>query len=282
VLDPRVTYGARSPNGTFDGDTLRTGTRKLGFYPDISLLQPGDLILVSPIEPDRLAPFVFRTHRRANLSAIDASFTHAAVYEGNHMIWEATLRKGVVHRPLSLHVNEKNCLKFVRDCGLTMHEQAALLEEIRALHGHDYDLQLAFDEALKDKRARLKELPSAKRWRKICVYAECSAIMCLIGFLWIARKPARVLGTLREKVLRPKKPKAPKRGRGSFSCARVYVHGWETATNIPLLPQTGDVSIGPGHLSQMASGAQSRFKEVHVPWLYVGDSCPVFDVRQRG
>lgn len=86
-LDPSET----STNGSWKplGPIPKT-VRDFGKFPNIDQWQPGDLILVSAIEPNFISRRIIRAQENGGFSSEDARWHHAAVYIGEARICEAT------------------------------------------------------------------------------------------------------------------------------------------------------------------------------------------------
>ena len=75
--------------------TLPLAVRELGHLPDLTQLLPGDLILISPLEPTFLQKQIQKAQKIGGYHPDNARWTHAAVYLGSQFdICEATI-KGV-------------------------------------------------------------------------------------------------------------------------------------------------------------------------------------------
>jgi hypothetical protein len=68
--------------------------QRFGRLPDINAWKPGDLLLVSALNPSRIQGAIERVQRQGGYHAEDARWQHAAVYIGDYGICEAT-RVGV-------------------------------------------------------------------------------------------------------------------------------------------------------------------------------------------
>ncbi len=76
--------------------SLPQSVRDLGHLPNLELLLPGDLILISPISPTSFQREIQKTQKTGGYHKDDAQWTHAAVYLGWHFnICEATIKSGV-------------------------------------------------------------------------------------------------------------------------------------------------------------------------------------------
>lgn len=84
VLDPAA-RGA--PAGQISLDRAPMPIRDTGVYPDIGALQPGDLVLVSPLKPSFTARMIQRVQGQVH-KAEDAEWMHAALYLGDNAIIE--------------------------------------------------------------------------------------------------------------------------------------------------------------------------------------------------
>ena len=94
-LDPRRTEDITEewiPPGPIPGKV-----RQFGFYPNVDDWLPGDLILVSNIQPNWTHHVIERVQKLGGYSENDARWHHAAVYLGsNGEICEADVG-GVIH-----------------------------------------------------------------------------------------------------------------------------------------------------------------------------------------
>jgi len=84
VLDPGA---AAAPVGKIEIDRAPAELRRAGVYPDISILQPGDLLLVSPLKPGSNARLIQWAQGRVH-RAEDAQWMHAATYLGDNALVE--------------------------------------------------------------------------------------------------------------------------------------------------------------------------------------------------
>jgi hypothetical protein len=79
--------------------------RAFGHYPDIGVLQPGDLILVSPVKAGINAVFIARA-QGATHDPFEAPWIHAAIYLGDNSLVEIDgggVRVDDLHRYLPSH-----------------------------------------------------------------------------------------------------------------------------------------------------------------------------------
>jgi hypothetical protein len=90
-LDPGETTAA--PQGPII-EQLPKRVRDFGYFPDLSQLQPGDLLLVCPVDRKLVAGEIQRS-QRGNHDEFDAQWMHAAAYLGDESIVE--LDRGGVH-----------------------------------------------------------------------------------------------------------------------------------------------------------------------------------------
>ncbi len=84
VLDPNSLAGAV---GQIEVERLPRQVRAFKFYPDISLLQAGDLVLVTPVAKTRNAIVIERVQAGQH-APFDAQWIHAATYLGDNSIVE--------------------------------------------------------------------------------------------------------------------------------------------------------------------------------------------------
>lgn len=94
-LDPDKIDGSETlPKWIPDGP-LPPELRSFGYYPDISLMHPGDLILFSPVKLTGISKKIADVQESGGYAPDDARWTHAAVYAGAKVgMCEAT-RRGV-------------------------------------------------------------------------------------------------------------------------------------------------------------------------------------------
>ena len=88
VLDPRDTAPpARA------GDLLieDAAVRRLGRYPDIGCLQPGDVLLFAPVHATAATNAIVAAQTHDGFTAEDARWTHAAVYARRGTLIEAVM-----------------------------------------------------------------------------------------------------------------------------------------------------------------------------------------------
>lgn len=98
-LDPDSTANS---SGGFTVERLPEVVRNFGLYPDISRLQAGDVVLVSPTRPDLNAKAIMAVQGRVH-SAFDAQWMHAAAYLGENSLVEIS-QHGVAVVDLSKYV----------------------------------------------------------------------------------------------------------------------------------------------------------------------------------
>jgi len=99
--------------------TLPTEVREFGFYPDIDLLMPGDLILVRNIEGNCTHHFIERFQQKLGYHERDYMWHHAAVYLGiDGKICEADL-DGVRYGTIDRYSTGKHLIRIRRPSDLT-------------------------------------------------------------------------------------------------------------------------------------------------------------------
>jgi hypothetical protein len=84
LLDPAA------PGNPTDGpqqEQLPRSVRQFGYYPNLEKLQPGDLLLVSPVKPGRVAKAIANAQRQLH-TEYNADWIHAAAYLGDGSIVE--------------------------------------------------------------------------------------------------------------------------------------------------------------------------------------------------
>lgn len=91
--------------------------RAFGRFPDIRDWRPGDLVLVSAVEPSWLSRRIVAAQEQGGFDREDARWHHAAVYVGNGRICEATGR-GVAARDIDCYVGT-HLIRVRRDPALT-------------------------------------------------------------------------------------------------------------------------------------------------------------------
>ena len=84
ILDPNARSAAA---GHIQLERVPRPIRDTGVYPDISLLQAGDLLLVSPIKPNLTARMIQNVQGQVH-RADDAQWMHAALYLGDNAVIE--------------------------------------------------------------------------------------------------------------------------------------------------------------------------------------------------
>ena len=113
-LDPRETDESESAADWIPDGPLPPELRRFGYYPDITLLQPGDLILVSPVKLSGIPKRIAATQETGGYAPEDARWTHAAVYMGARVgLCEATHRG--VHASLLHEYVGKHLFRVRRD-----------------------------------------------------------------------------------------------------------------------------------------------------------------------
>ncbi len=94
-LDPRKIDEPESTADWIPDGPLPPEIRSFGYYPDITLMHPGDLVLVSPIKMSGIPKKIVAAQASGGYKPEDARWTHAAVYAGARVgLCEAT-RRGV-------------------------------------------------------------------------------------------------------------------------------------------------------------------------------------------
>ena len=123
-LDPREVPVDAAPLSA--SHTLSPKLRAFGFVPDVTVLRPGDLILVRPIRPTIASRVIEFAQTRAGFVPDNARWTHAAVHLYDGMVIEAAKRPGIVQRRLEEDV-PKNVMRIRRVPGFSntdMYEMA--------------------------------------------------------------------------------------------------------------------------------------------------------------
>lgn len=84
ILDPKARFASASQ---VQIDRVPKEIRDTGLYPDLSALQAGDLLLVSPIKPPLTARMIIWAQRQVH-SEENARWMHAALYLGENLVVE--------------------------------------------------------------------------------------------------------------------------------------------------------------------------------------------------
>lgn len=112
-LDPENTATA-NPHSDPPGEQLPEAVRKFGFIPDLEVLRPGDVMLVSDLKRPFVSRQIISVQKAAGFDEWHSQWHHAAVYVGNNMICEAQ-RKGVIAVPIFCYLTGRHLLRFRRD-----------------------------------------------------------------------------------------------------------------------------------------------------------------------
>ncbi len=112
--------------------------RKFGYFPDTSVLHPGDIILVKPCRFSLNAIAIRWAQKLLGFSADDASWSHAALYMGDHAVVEAT--PGGVRCAHLFHYVGSHYIRVRRDASLTLDQRYKMvihaLTRIRRRYGY--------------------------------------------------------------------------------------------------------------------------------------------------
>ncbi len=85
ILDPRDGIPARPGKFLIEDKSIQ----RLGKYPDIEAIHPGDVLLFAPIRPNSACRIIKDAHIARGFAATDAIWTHAAVYLRGGLLIEA-------------------------------------------------------------------------------------------------------------------------------------------------------------------------------------------------
>jgi hypothetical protein len=137
-LDPDKTRGAkRHPDPP--SEQLPLSARNFGFIPELELLRPGDLLLVSEIHKSLISRVITGVQTKAGFDAWHAQWHHAAVYVGNNLVCEAQLG-GVRTSSIFRYVGGTHRVRFRRDPHLDELAscQIALEAALRLKYGYNW------------------------------------------------------------------------------------------------------------------------------------------------
>jgi hypothetical protein len=140
VLDPR---NAKS-NGTSwrPVGQLPAAVRKFGLYPNIEDWLPGDLVLVSQVQPDWIHQQITHAQTRSNYATEDARWQHAAVYMGDGFLSEAGT-SGVRYDSIANYVGEY-LIRVRRDTALSSDDRWRLAIQAVVRLGERYGFARIF------------------------------------------------------------------------------------------------------------------------------------------
>jgi hypothetical protein len=116
--------------------------RQFGYYPDVSLWEPGDLLLFHAITPQGASSEIMKTLTAMGWGPEDAMWYHAAAYVGEDCICEAT-RQGVKYHRLYSYVGPDHVIKVMRDKTLTPQQRYAIGIQMMARLHQNYDFLTA-------------------------------------------------------------------------------------------------------------------------------------------
>jgi hypothetical protein len=97
IIDPDE---VGKPAATTSISLIPERTRNFGFVPDLSLCQPGDLILSFSRSRDKIGQWIVHAQNQAGFAAEHSRWTHAAVFLYEDFIVEADPGAGVRNRSL--------------------------------------------------------------------------------------------------------------------------------------------------------------------------------------
>ena len=119
------------------------------YYPDVSQLQPGDLLLFAPLDPDRGQRFIAGFQMDRGAEPGHARFTHAAIYAGmDHIVCESVPVHGVRYASLERRLENNACL-VRRWPGLTSEQSGTIAFQASKELGRKYGWPAAVLEKIK-------------------------------------------------------------------------------------------------------------------------------------
>lgn len=128
--------------------------RQLGYAPDITQWQPGDLILVSAVTPGLVGRAITRTQLRMGFAAADARWQHAAMYIGKDLICEAT-RSGVKAVHFYKYVKQPHLIRLRREPALSAAQRLQMVVEALQMLSYQYSTRSIWRLVWRDWRRRL-------------------------------------------------------------------------------------------------------------------------------
>ena len=167
VLDPR-NIGAGKP--WKPSGPLPRHVRDFGYFPDFTVLLPGDLLLVSALDPLLVSTVIISAQERGGYAQEDARWHHAAMYFGEGLgncLCEAVAKDGIRQSPLYPYIG-KHLLRFRRDPTLDISTRWRIVVRALTRLGHSYS------------KSRLVELAAKAMegyWKDVAT-ADASAIIC--------------------------------------------------------------------------------------------------------
>ncbi|BAC90210.1 hypothetical protein [Gloeobacter violaceus] len=118
-LDPRD----RTTAGVYHfGGPIPLRVRRFGLYANIGNWLPGDLVLVSPLQPDFTQSLIIAGHTDGGYQQKDARWHHAAIYVGDGDICEA-MPVGVRHTSMDIYIDGRHFIRVRRDLDLEMDQR---------------------------------------------------------------------------------------------------------------------------------------------------------------
>jgi hypothetical protein len=99
---------------------LSSSIRTFGYLPDTKSWRPGDLILISEIDPDLISRTIINVQNKLGFLHHHSQWHHAAIYLGDDYLCEATI-KGVRHFPIYKYVGS-HLIKIRRDSSLDLND----------------------------------------------------------------------------------------------------------------------------------------------------------------
>jgi hypothetical protein len=180
ILDPRDV----TPSGEWvPPGPIPPATRDFGVVPDFAAIQPGDLLLVTALNPGLVSRGIRAIQTRGGYDAGDGQWTHATIYTGNGRLVEAT-RKGVHPTAMYRYLTGEHLLLFRRSPDLTLEQGYQVA--IRALEkcGRPYD---NYSAALLGLHAALFGLWQTPPWRPPRSTCICSMLFA-DAFSWVTGK----------------------------------------------------------------------------------------------
>lgn len=109
------------------------------FFPNIDDWLPGDLVLVSPVNPDWIHRQISAAQVRTGYAAADAQWQHAAVYTGDGYVCDAGT-SGVRYAPIFNYVGG-HLIRVRRDFSLSSDERWRLVVQAIVRLGQPYNFR---------------------------------------------------------------------------------------------------------------------------------------------
>ena len=132
---------------------IPVNVRQLGYAPDISQWQPGDLILVSEVTPGIISRAITQTQLRMGFAQIDARWQHAAMYIGKDLICEAT-RDGVKAVHLYKYLTKPHLIRLRREPTLSDVQRLQMVVEALQMLSYQYSVGSVYNLVWRNWRRR--------------------------------------------------------------------------------------------------------------------------------